>query len=187
MSRATILAVAAAVLVIAPAAPALADPPSSASYQLSDQVFNAGGHPHQGTILASAGYRIRLDALGDGSSAPPMYSASYGVDGGMTPCYVPPGEVSGLQFQDKVTLVWQPERSGGAYNVYRDLVGALGGLEYGQCEQDGLTAETATDADLPATGLGFFYLVTAENLLTEEGSRGSDSAGTDRGHANACP
>jgi hypothetical protein len=174
-----------AVLALTMAPTALAQ--SSASYRVSDYAFNSGGHPQQGTSLASAGYRIRLDAIGDGSPAPSLGSATYRLAGGMVSCYPPPGEVAGLRFTDNETLVWDPERSAGIYNLYRDLVGDLATLGYGQCEQPDLAGETTTDNDLPGNGQAFFYLITAENMLTEEGTRGTDSVGADRGQADACP
>ena len=160
---------------------------SSASYRVSDQSFNAAGHPAQGTVFASAGYRIRFDAIGGVVVGTTMSSASYSVDGSMVSSYPPPGEVVGLRFAAKEILAWNPERSVGTYNLYRGLVQGLAGLGYGDCLQDGLPGDTATDGALPVTGQAYFYLVTAENLLAEEGSRGVDSAGADRGNANACP
>ena len=36
----------------------------SASFRLTEHTFNAGGHPSNGTVPSSAGYRITLDAIG---------------------------------------------------------------------------------------------------------------------------
>lgn len=183
MSKTTIAVLAGLAVAVAPAGWAQ----SSANYRVSDQAFNAAGHPAQGTVLVSAGYRIRFDAIGGAAAGATLSSASYSVAGSMVSSYPPPGEVVGLRFAAKETLAWNPERSVGTYNLYRGLVQNLSGLGYGDCLQDGLPGETATDAAAPVSGQAYFYLVTAENLLAEEGSRGTDSTGADRGSANACP
>ena len=144
----------------------------SASYKLSDSVLNAGGHPSGGTVMTSAGA-----GLG---------SASFSADAGFGVCYPPPGEVGGLGFDDAVTLVWNPEKSVGGYNLYRDTLAGLSGSSYGNCLQRDLANETATDADPVPAGDGFFYLVTAENRLGEEGTWGADSAGAPR-TGGVCP
>ncbi len=159
---------------------------SSASYQLDEMVFNSGGHPFNGTVLASANYQIRFDSLGENIVGLPMSSPSYSIDSGFGTAYLPPGETTGLRFDTRDTLSWDPERSAGSYNLYRDAIAAVSGGEYGQCSQQGLVAATATDSDPVTLGGGFFYLVTVENRLQEEGSKGADSAGTARG-GTICP
>ena len=37
----------------------------SASFKLTEHVFNAGGNPADGAVLASASFRIKLDAIGE--------------------------------------------------------------------------------------------------------------------------
>lgn len=157
-------------------APAAAQ--QSASYKLTEHVFNAGGHPQQGVEPASASYRITLGSLGEGLVAGELSGASYTLSAGHTGAYLPPGEVSGLRFDDIQTLVWDGEPSVGSYNLYRGAFTDLSGLGYGQCQQQGLPASTTTDTDAPATGAGFFYLVTAVNRLDEEGGKGSGRGGT---------
>jgi hypothetical protein len=105
---------------------------------------------------------------------------------GFVPPYPPPGEVLGLRFSDKQTLQWDPEKSVGDYNLYRDLIGTLPSLGFGACHQQDLVDETATDPSVPAAGQGFFYLATAENRLDEEGSKGSRSDGIER-QGTTCP
>ena len=152
------------------AVPALAQ--QSASYKLGEHAFNAGGHPAQGTVLSSSSYRVTLDALGDGVVGRNLASASYRMDGGFIAGYPPPGEIAGLSFSDVETLVWSSERSAGAYKVYRDSMSSLSSLGYGICEQQGLLTATTTDIDAVPVGEGFFYLVTVENRLGEEGTKG---------------
>ena len=158
----------------------------SAGYKLNEHTLNAGGHPLDGTVLSSAGFRISLDAIGAAVSAHDLTSGSFRMDGCFVTTYAPPGEVTGLVFADEQTLQWDPERSVGVYNLYRDLMSNLSGLGYGDCEQQDLSGETASDADAIPVGDGYFYLVTAENRLAEEGTRGFRSDGTQR-TGPACP
>jgi hypothetical protein len=159
---------------------------SSASYELSDHTFNAGGHPHQATIMVSTSYRITLDALGDGVVGAGLVGDSYRMDGSFGASYPPPGEVRDLTFVDKQSLAWGPDRAAGDYNLYRDSMSVLSGLGYGLCLQQELPVAAATDGETPTSGTGFFYLVTVENLLDEEGPKGVDSHG-DRRQGNVCP
>jgi hypothetical protein len=158
----------------------------SSSYNISDHALNAGGHPDAGVVLTSSSYRITLGAIGDSIVAPVLSSVSYHMDGSFTSRYPPPGEVGGLSFTDEQTLQWLPEPSVGDYNLYRGLISNLSSLGYGQCEQQDLTDETATDSDAVPAGDGYFYLVTAENRLDEEGPKGSDSSGIRR-LGTVCP
>ena len=157
---------------------------SSPSYRLEEAVFNSGGHPAQGTVMASASYQIRLDSLGDAVAGTPMTAASYRVDSGFGSASLPPGEVRGLRFESTDTLAWDPERSAGTYNLYRDLLTAAGG--YGGCHEQGISGASATDTDALATGEGYFYLVTVENRIQVEGVKGVDSSGSARG-GTVCP
>lgn len=159
----------------------------SASFQVTESNWNAGGHPHDGVVLASSRFRVTLDGIGE--SAPPtsMRSASYAVMLGFVGQFPSPGEVVGLEFPDAVSLAWAPERSAGIYNVYRDDLGALSGGGYGACWQAGLVAPATTDPQAPASGQGAFYLVTVENRLGEESTKGWASDGTERSNTAPCP
>ena len=53
--------------------PAIAQ--ASASYKLQEHVLNSGGNPDAGSVLASPGFRIRLDAIGEGVTGPGLASA----------------------------------------------------------------------------------------------------------------
>jgi hypothetical protein len=167
------------------AAPALAQ--QSPSYRLKESTVNAGGDPRNGVPLASASFRVTLDAIGDSIVRPGLASSSFHVNGGFVSAYSPPGEVAGLVFADDITLVWHPERSIGVYNLYRDLLSSLAGGGQGNCQQFDLTSEAAIEAGTPPTGNGWFYLVTAENLLHEEGTKGWNSAGSERSNPHPCP
>lgn len=171
-------------VVLAASAPAIAQ--QSASYSLPEHHFNAGGSPVQGTPLASASFRITLAAIGDGVTARGLTSASYLADVSFVPAYAPPGEVMNLDFVDATTLSWDSESSVGDYNLYRDLASALPGLGYGACLDPMVAIETASDPALPPPGAIYFYLVTAENRLGEEGTKGYSSNGLER-RGTDCP
>jgi hypothetical protein len=160
---------------------------SSASYRLEEHVFNSGGHPSGAGDPASRTFRIPLGAIGDGVAPPLVSGPSFRIEGGFVPAYLPPGEVLNVRFlADHQTLTWDAERSAGRYNLYRDAVPALPGLGYGSCLQQGVPDPAAGDPDLPAPGSGFFYLVTVETRLAEEGTKGFDASGTERG-GTLCP
>jgi len=172
------------VLLIAPALPVTAQ--TSTSYRISDHALNSGGLPSGGTTAASASFRVTLSSIGDGLVQPGLASASYQMDSNFASCYPPPGETTGLLFTDATTLTWDPEPSVGFYNLYRADLASLSAGGYGACLQPDVPGATTTDSQPLATGAAFFYLVTAENRLGEEGIKGSDSTGMTRG-GNACP
>jgi hypothetical protein len=159
----------------------------SANYKLHEHTLNAGGNPDGGTVLASSSFRITLDALGEGITGPDLAGTSWRMDAGFVSGYPPPGEVTGVRFgADHITLTWNPEMSVGTYDLYRGIAWAfLPG--FGSCDQYGLTSETATDTDVPSVGSGFFYLVTARNRLSEEGTKGLYASGTERPNPSPCP
>ena len=132
------------------------------------------------------GFRITLSSLGENLARTGLESASFRADASFLSAYAPPGEVSGLHFTDDQTLTWSAERSAGTYSVYRDQVSALVSGGYGTCLSQELSATSTSDPATPPTGGGFFYLVTVENRLREEGTKGSDSSGAERG-GNECP
>jgi len=160
----------------------------STSYKLKESVFNAGGDPYRGSVLSSASYRIRLDAVGDSVAQTGLQGPSFHLDGGFVSAYPPPTEIAGLRFlADKVTLRWDPEKSVGAYNLYRDLLTALAGGSSGSCLQASIVGEAAIDQATPPLRDGYFYLATARNRLDEEGTKGFRSSGVERPNPLACP
>ncbi len=174
---------AALVLAIAPSAAQ-----QSANYKLSEHVFNGGGNPDGGIILASPSFKVTIDSVGDGVLGASLASPSFRSDGGFISAYPPPGEVHALLFRsDHATLLWDPDGSVGAYSLYRDLLSALPSGGYGVCKEFGLVNETATDVEVPPAGWGYFYLVTAENRLGEEGTKGFASYGAERSNPSPCP
>jgi len=159
---------------------------TSASFRLAEHVFNEGGHPEGGTIIVSSNFRVSLDSIGENVTGRLLSSASFNMDASLGASYPPPDEVSGVLFTDHQTLEWNPEKSVGVYNLYRGLVS--GGITpgFGSCQPPELANTTATDAELPPLGDAFFYIVTAENHLDEEGTKGFQSDDTER-HGASCP
>jgi hypothetical protein len=159
----------------------------SQSFTLEEHVFNGGGLPtEEGQVAASASFQLTSVSIGEAVARAELSSASFGMTAGFGNTYPPPGEVLGLRFADETTLTWQGERSAGTYNLYRDTVSALTGLGYGQCHEQDLDTNTTSDTEAAPAGDGFFYLVTAENRLAEEGTKGTQSDGAER-DGNACP
>jgi hypothetical protein len=159
---------------------------TSTSYKLSEHVFNAGGHPEQGTVLSSASYKVSLDSLGDGVLGDALGSGSFHLDGGLVAAYPPPGEVLGLHFASPTQIVWNAEKSVGTYDVYRGATASLPGT-FGTCLANGLTLTSFPESAAPALGTAFFYIATAENLLGEEGTKGKQSNGAERPNPAPCP
>ncbi len=160
---------------------------TSPGYQNQEHVVNSGGSPAGGAALTSTNYRITLSSIGEGLTATGMSSSGYTMDGGFTSPYPPPGEVLDLRFANATTLGWDAEPSVGSYDVYRGMVAELHTGSYGTCLTQGLTVRQASDSEVPTAGQCFFYLVTAENRLTEEGTLGNDSSGTPRPNTSPCP
>jgi hypothetical protein len=177
-------AAAASLLLAAGGGAALAQ--SSANHRLTESVFNTGGRPLNGAVASSTSHRVRLDAIGESAIGVSLSSASWRVDAGFVDVYRPPGEAKGLRFTDRTTLGWDPEPTVGRYNLYRDAVGTLPG-NYGSCFRSSIAGESWTDAAQPPSGNGWFYLVTAENRLEEEGTKGVRSSGVERANPAPCP
>lgn len=108
------------------------------------------------------------------------------MDAAFTVQYAPAREISNLKFSSATSLTWDPEASVGTYNVYRGQLSSLPG-SYGACLGPGLTNETFDDTNVPAAGEVYFYLITAENRVEEEGTMGSTSSGTERANSSPCP
>ena len=157
----------------------------SASYDLSEHAFNAGGHPAGGIVSSSAGYRMSLDAIGGGLSSGGLASSSFSVQAGFVLSYPPPGEVKNLKFTSAASLTWDVDSAAAAYEIYRDVLSALPGGSTGTCLQAGVAANVTTDPSIPASG--FFYLVTSRNSLGEEGTKGFASSGAERPNPLPCP
>jgi len=167
--------------------PCLVSAQQSASFQLQEHVFNAGGRPADGTVAASASFQITLDAIGDSVSPGLLAGGAFQVGGGFVTVYPPPGEVDQLWFTDHETLVWTPDPAAFTYNLYRGAMTAVDDLAYGDCLDTDVAGTTMTDDDPLTPGQGFFYLVTAANKIAEEGTKGYDSSVVERANDTPCP
>jgi len=159
---------------------------SSPSFKVAESGFSSGGHPAAGASPSSAGFELSLGSIGDAASPQLVSGPSFRVEGGFVAAYAPPGEVLQLRTPTKTTLQWNADRSAGNYQLYRDGLTELPGSGYGLCLIQNLTGTTATDTNVPTRGRGYFYLVTAENRLGEEGIKGFDSQNNER-KGNVCP
>lgn len=161
---------------------------SSPSFTLDEHTFNNGGTPGNAAVPTSTSFRITLSALGDTTTESNLTSASFRGSSSFLQAYPPPGEATGLRFATgKQDLVWDPERSRVSYNLYRGLFSSLTTLTYGGCEQQTIAAETANVPDEPGSGDGYFYLVTVENRLSEEGTKGYQGDGVTERLGAVCP
>jgi len=158
----------------------------SASYKQEEHSLNAGGTPMGGASPGSSSYRIGLSSLGDDPSLAAATSASFILQGGFVGSHPAPGEVTNLHFISETVLEWDPDPAVGFYNIYRDMIGNLSGLGFGNCQQPMVTAPTAMDTDPLSAGSAYFYLVTAENTLNQEGIKGYRGDGTLR-LGTTCP
>lgn len=174
------------ILLLGVAFPGIATAQTSASYKLTESTLNNGGDPRDGAYAASAGFHLKLDAIGDAALGVGLASAGWHMDAGFVDAYRPPGEIAGVLWPSKTTLQWTPEGSVGDYEVYRDAVSTLPG-SYGSCFASSLTNESATEASSPVAGTGWFYLVTARNRLLEEGTKGNRTGGVERPNPSPCP
>jgi hypothetical protein len=129
---------------------------------------------------------MTLVTTGELAGGATLESESYLAGGGFGACYPPPGETCGLEFTGPQTLAWDAEPSTGVYNVYRELLSALASPTWGACWIAGTAPTETTDVTDPPAGDGYFYLVTAENLLAEEGPLGPDGSGVERPNLNPC-
>ena len=170
-------------LLILPVMPLAAQ--QSPSFDLEEAVLNSGGSPTDGTAPTSASFSVSLGALGNRASLG-LSGASFTLEGGFVAAYPPPQEVMDLRFIDSDTLSWDAEYAAGHYSLYRGLIQDLS-AGYGSCFVDDIASPSIDLPTLPPAGFSFFYLVTSNNRLHEEGSAGNDSVGAERVSPIPCP
>ena len=178
----------AAVLALASGVPAGAQ--QSASFRLEGSTLNQGGRPLNGEVALSSSFQITLDAVGETVPSFAAASTSFGLTGGIVGAYAPPSEVEAVAFgpsgRATTALLWAPMPTAVRYDVYRGGTGTFPGT-FGACLAPDLATPVYIDPDAPASRAAFFYLVTGENRLGEEGTKGTQSNGTVRTAAPACP
>ena len=100
-----------------------------------------------------------------------------------------PGTVENLRWADPVTLQWAGALAAVEFHVYRGDLDALSCSFFGECQDasdPNPTDRTFTDLALPGNGAGFFYLVTAEDEVGNEGTLGISVCGV-RENSVPCP
>jgi hypothetical protein len=175
------------VLFLALLIPAFLFGQQSTSHKLEEHVLNAGGLPLGGTIISSSSHRMTLGAIGQGVSFAAPASANFVMAPGFVTAYPPPGEVLNLRFTDSTTLAWDADPSVGGYNLYEGNIKSPFDTGYGTCATEGITTLSTTVSGEPVPNAGMFFLITAENRLREEGTKGTDDAGLERDNSNPCP
>ncbi len=183
MRRTLVSAVGIGGLLLAASAPAQQSP----NFSIEENVFNGGGHPQDGVVLASPSFQITLHSIGQGVAAPVLAGASFTMQGGFAASLLPPGEVMNLRFTGPADLAWDVEPSVGDYALYRGVITDPFDPEYGTCVSSGLATESTSDNTTPGFGAALFYLVTARNRLREEGTKGADSDLVERANPAPCP
>ena len=96
-----------------------------------------------------------------------------------------PSEVANLRWTDAETLVWDALPGAVEYHVYRDGLAGLGYDNFGICVDalDPVRTDAVFDeSDSPASGAGWFYVVTVE-----DGGEGSMGRGTCAERTNFAP
>jgi hypothetical protein len=83
-------------------------------------------------------------------------------------------------------FVWRPETGATGYQVYRQRLEWLSGINYGRCTHDVVEGTVLASDDIPDTGKALVYLVTA-TTVTGEGSLGRAADGEVRANLRACP
>ena len=147
---------------------------TSTNHDLEEHSLNSGGNPANGATPSSTSFQLSVDAIGT-ISAHGLSSTSFMLDAGFVGAYPPPLEVTNLIFTGVNDFEWDPFPGIGTYNVYRGTIPSFD-PDYGSCSQPGLTTNSASDRD-PVPSSGFFFLVTTENRLAEEGTKGSNDLG----------
>ena len=158
---------------------------SSASYSLEELSLNSGGSPDNGVILSSTSFRITLGTLGESLTHVRLVGTTLIQEGGFASLNPPPEEVTNLRFNDETTFTWDPQPVA-EYEVYRGTLSSFPGT-FGLCFANAVAGESTTDATMPPSGGGYFYLVTARNRLLEESPKGYGSDGSLEGNPAPCP
>ena len=98
----------------------------------------------------------------------------------------PPGEVTGDRIDQASNLTWSPAAGADDYNVYRGDIAWLASRIGAECHGDEIAGTSFATPANPATGRGYFYLITAESTAAGEGTPGNDTNGTPRPLRGSC-
>jgi len=99
-----------------------------------------------------------------------------------------PGEVTGLRVEQSAPgvarLTWVSEPGAQSYSVTRGDLLAIDSWVYGPCLAEGIVGTTHDDAELPASGEGYLYLVQPWTPACGAGTLGQGSPGVERFNAD---
>ena len=117
------------------------------------------------------------DGVDDGADCAPFNAAVWS----------PAGEAVGVLWAagSKTTLTWTPGDQAEVSNVYRGDFATSFDPTW-TCRAADVAGSSFEETDLPASGAGFHFLVTGENVCGESGA-GTDSGGNDRTLDAPCP
>jgi len=107
------------------------------------------------------------------------------LDGDGDKCDPDDGEVEYLEGGPGGNFSWRAEDGALGYQVYRQRLEWLSGINYGTCDHDVVEGTTHV-VDDPDPGEGFGYLVTADTA-TGEGKLGRAGNGLERPNLRFCP
>jgi hypothetical protein len=108
------------------------------------------------------------------------------------PAIRPAAEVEGLVAADldggELRLSWQAAAGASSYEIVRGTVADLSVTHMGECRASGITALAWEDADVPAAGRAFVYLVRGDSSGCGPGTLGFGAFGVTRvDTGSACP
>ena len=104
------------------------------------------------------------------------------------PLLLRPGAVTGLRPEalgsGATRLTWDPTAGADTYAVTRGLISELADGQYGTCLESGITGTSYDDADRPAAGQGFLYLLRGRSTSCGSGPLGYTSNDGERINLN---
>lgn len=104
-----------------------------------------------------------------------------------------PRDVAGLAFSKtqagQVQLTWEATMGADSYSLTRGDSTDLAAGKYGRCWLEGVAGTSVMDAEAPAPGETWVYLVAAVNTLCGDGTIGYSAGGIERtnGSPQSCP
>lgn len=144
----------------------------------NDGIADAADADDDGDLVADVADNCPLAANSD--------QADDDLDGFGNACDANDGEVEYLAAQPLKGFSWRPETGATGYQVYRQRVEWLSGINYGRCVQDVSGGTLYVDSTALLPGELRVYLVTAM-MAGGEGSLGRRSDGIVRANLRACP
>ncbi|HEX5043607.1 MAG TPA: FG-GAP-like repeat-containing protein [Candidatus Polarisedimenticolaceae bacterium] len=123
----------------------------------------AVGAPYQGVNETGSFAVLSLESVCDDDGVSPFGGDCDDADPAV---WGRSSEVRGLRFSSRTVLTWtEPENTGGTLPIRYDTLRSTSAAVFGEeaCFVSGGSETSTADADSPALGTSFFYLVRAEN------------------------